>query len=53
MAVFVVPTAVLDARVPEQKTIALSSLLALEPAEAGYHELREAVLAAAGWPATR
>lgn len=44
---FILPTAVLDDRVPKQKKIALSSLLALKPVEAGYDELR-ATIADAG-----
>ena len=45
---YVLPTAILDQRFPRQKTMSLSTLLALQPTGCGYDGLADAVWQAAG-----
>lgn len=45
---YVVATPVLDQRMPQQKTMSLSTLLTLEPIQCGYDGLADAVRQAAG-----
>jgi hypothetical protein len=45
---FVLPTTVLDARLPSQKQLGLAGLLSLRPIECRFVQLRDAVEAAAG-----